>query len=237
MLIAVPSKGRAGETTTDKFLSSATFYVPENELADYRKAMKNPIVVVPKEVRGITPTRNWILDNTKERWVQFLDDDVARLGWIELLSHSAKYRDLGEDEWVRETRRLFEITEGVKLRLWGVSTDAATRSVYPYKPFIWHTYITASCMGILNNGLRFDESFPVKEDYEICLRCIRDDGGVLGARYFFCQSEHWDKAGGCKDYRTQDMEETAINRLLKMYPKLIRRVTRGGSHYSVDVQF
>ena len=33
------------------------------------------IVAVPKNVQGITATRNWILKNTKEKWVVFLDDD------------------------------------------------------------------------------------------------------------------------------------------------------------------
>jgi hypothetical protein len=33
------------------------------------------------------------------------------------------------------------------------------------------------------------------------------------------------------------MELRAISRLRKMYPGMIRRVVRGGSHYSIDLDF
>ena len=82
MLIAVPSKNRAGKTTTDRILPNiATFYVPESEIHQY-SYIKN-VVGVPKEVQGITATRNWILKNTDEKWVVFLDDDAKN---VEMLS-------------------------------------------------------------------------------------------------------------------------------------------------------
>ena len=238
MLIAIPSKGRAGATTSDKSLPSAVFYVPEGEEREYKQVLGNKIVPVPKEVRGITQTRNWILNNTKEKWVQFVDDDVKKNGWVELMSQHARPRPLKEKEWIRETEKLFALTEDMKLRIWGVATISAPRACYPWRPFIWHTYVTASCMGMINHpSLRFDESFPVKEDYELCLRCLRDDGAVVGARFLFWENSHWSDKGGCGDYRTQGMEKAAIDRLIRMYPGLIRQVTRGGSHYSISLDF
>ena len=53
MLIAVPSKGRAGLTTTNKILPNiSTWYVPESEYHQYKGIYKN-VVSVPKEVKGI----------------------------------------------------------------------------------------------------------------------------------------------------------------------------------------
>ena len=138
---------------------------------------------------------------------------------------------------VGEWRKFFCLTEELGYRIWGMATDGAPQSVYPWRPFIFHTYVTASCMGILNTGLRFDERFPVKEDYELCLRCLREDGGVLGVRYMFWHNSHWADPGGCKPYRTQAMEDDAIGRLIGMYPGLIRKVTKGGSHYSIELDF
>jgi hypothetical protein len=86
-------------------------------------------------------------------------------------------------------------------------------------------------------GLRFDESFKVKEDYELCLRCIKEDGGVLAARYLYWENEHWGTEGGCKDYRTQAMEEEAIKMLMRRYKGMIRKITRGGSEYSIELEF
>ena len=81
MLIAVPSKGRAGLTTTNKILPNlSTFFIPESEYHQYKGIVKN-IECVPKEVRGITATRNWILENTDEQWVVFLDDDAKNVGY------------------------------------------------------------------------------------------------------------------------------------------------------------
>ena len=66
MLIAVPSKGRAGLTTTNKILPNSTFFIPESEYHQYKGIIKN-IVSVPNEIQGITKTRNWILKKTNEK--------------------------------------------------------------------------------------------------------------------------------------------------------------------------
>jgi hypothetical protein len=211
--------------------------VPEVEADAYRRCKVKNVVAVPNRVRGITATRNWILDSTPDRRVVFVDDDVIIAGWFELFSHNAKQRKLKEPAWLAEFVKLFEVTEQIGYRIWGLSTDGALRSVYPYRPFLFRSYVTASCMGICNTGLRFDPTYPVKEDYELCLRCLRDDGGVVAARYLFWNNQHWEGDGGCKDYRTQDMEEAAITRLMAQYPGMIRRVTRGGSGYSIELEF
>lgn len=239
MLIAVPSKGRPTKVKTQAVLPEAVVFVPQSEAPAYERAGVQHIVAVPQDVRGITKTRNWILDYaTADPWVVFLDDDVKLRGWTELLSSESKRRPMDGPKWIAEFVKFFEVTEALGLRIWGAATDGSLRSIYPYRPFVFHTYVTASCMGILNDGrTRFDESFPVKEDYELCLRCLKDDGAVLGVRYLYWVNDHWKTEGGCREYRTQDMERNAIQRLMRMYPGLIRRVTRGGSEFSIELDF
>jgi hypothetical protein len=134
--------------------------------------------------------------------------------------------------------RLFDLTEQMKYRIWGVATQSAPRAIYPWRPILFRSYVTASFMGIVNDGrTRFDERFTVKEDYELTLRCVKQDGGVVAARYLFWENSHWTDAGGCATYRTQLMELRCIKMLVGMYPGMIRRVTRGGSRYSVDLDF
>lgn len=241
MIVAIPSKGRAGRVASLDVIPHAVLFVPEGEVEEYRHAHGGTTVVgVPTRVRGITATRNWILEDVDDPRVVFVDDDVKIHGWIELFETNGKHRTMTEAEWWGTWQRLFDVTEGAGLRIWGTATDGALRSVYPYRPFIFHTYVTASCMGILrDSGIRFDESFPVKEDYEMCLRCLKEDGGVVGARYVYWANAHWDgpARGGCGSYRTQAMEDQAIQRLMEMYPGLIRRVTRGGAQYSIELDF
>jgi hypothetical protein len=236
ILIAVPSKGRAGRVRTQKILPSCSVYVPQLEAPAYRRAGARHVVAVPNEIRGITATRNWILRNTKARRVVMLDDDVASQGYIKLHPRNAENIRLDEATWIAEFRKIFEVTEQLQFRIWGVATDGATRACFTYYPFRLRSYVTGSCMGIVNDGRTyFDESFPVKEDYELCARCIKEDGGVVSAQYLFWLSEHWDTKGGCFDYRTQGMERDCIRRLLSAYPGIVRASTRAGHAYSVEI--
>jgi hypothetical protein len=239
LIIAIPSKGRPTGVKSTKVLPSAVLFVPEMEVRDYRKTNpKTEIVGVPARIRGITPTRNWILDHTKDRWVVMADDDLLAQGYVKLHAHNGEVRKLNEAEWITEIVKLFEITEQLKLRIWGVATQAALRAVYPWKPILLRSYVTASFMGIVNDGrTRFDERFIVKEDYELNLRCIKEDGGVVAARYLFWQNRHWKDPGGCAAYRTQKIEFRCIKLLGKLYPGMIRRVTRGGSDFSINLEF
>lgn len=236
MLIAIPSKGRAGMTTSDKVLPSAKLFVPESELHQYIKMGANA-VAVPNEIKGITKTRNWILQNTEEPRVVFIDDDVKVCGFTKLFSERAKQKKLkNEDAWLSEFSKLFDVTEQLGWKIWGLKTESALRSIYPYKPFNFRSYVTASCMGMINDGeMIFDEEFPVKEDYEICLRHIKKYNGILAARYLHWQNEHWETEGGCKGYRTRTMEAECIRKLVKKYPGMVRQINRGGSSFSIEL--
>lgn len=236
MLIAVPSKGRAGLTTTNKILPNCIFYIPESEVHQYNGIVKN-IVGVPKEVRGITSTRNWILKNTDEKWVVFLDDDVKDCGYLKLLERKTIHIKIKDEKfWNDEFVKLFDLTEQLSYKIWGVKTESATRAMYPYKPFLFKSYVTASCMGIINDGeYYFDERYKVKEDYEICLRHIRDKGGILAARYLHWENDHWEQDGGCKDYRTVEMEKNCIKMLIKDFPGMVKNVSRKANKFTIQL--
>jgi len=235
MLIAVPSKGRAGQTTTDKILPNlSTWFVPSSEEHQYKGLYKN-VISIPKEVQGITATRNWILKNTNEKWVVFLDDDAKNVGYTKLNERKSEKIDIKEEGfWAEEFLKYFDLCEQLNYKIWGAKTEAAPRSVYPYKPILLKSYVTASCMGIINDGeYYFDESYKVKEDYEICLRHLKDRNGILAIRYLHWENDHWEKDGGCKDYRTIDMERKAIKKLINQYPGMIRSAKRKANEFTI----
>ena len=236
MIIAVPSKGRAGRVTTQAVLPSCSVFVPDLEAPAYQRMGAKNVVAVPNEVRGITATRNFILRNTKDRRVVMIDDDVRTQGYRELFERNTMHHNLDETTWLAEFAKLFDLTEQLGYRIWGVATDGAARAIYPYNTFRWRSYVTASCMGIVNDGRTyFDESYPVKEDYELCCRCIVEDGGVVCAQYLYWCNLHWDTAGGCRDYRTQAMEAECIKRLRRAYPGLVRVVQRATSQWAIEI--
>lgn len=236
MIIAVPSKGRAGKVKTQSILKNCRVYVPALEAKSYRDSGVRNVVPVPDEVRGITRTRNWILNNTDDPHVVMVDDDVKCAGWVRMSDHTCKHVKLKVEDWEAEMERLFQVTEDMNFRIWGMSTESAPRSVYTFNPFRWRSYITASMMGILNDGrTRFDQSFPVKEGYELNLRCIKEDGGVVCARYLYWENDHWHGDGGCKDYRSDRMERECIRKLQRLYPGMIRVAKRANSPWTVEL--
>ena len=74
--IVCPSKGRCNKVKTISLIPSLVLIVPSSEEEDYKKFNPNTkVVATPPEVRGITKTRQWILDNYEE--VFMIDDDVV----------------------------------------------------------------------------------------------------------------------------------------------------------------
>jgi hypothetical protein len=221
-----------------KYLPTAKVFVPNVERDAYYAFYGSSVVAVPDNVRGITQTRNWILNNANDDSVVMVDDDVKTCGYVRLDERSSKHTKMPSEMWIKECEKLFDICRSFAYRLWGIATQSAPRSVYPYRPFLWRSYVTASFCGICNeSGLRFDESFRVKEDYELNLRCVQEDGGVVAARYLYWENSHWVDDGGCKDYRTQEMEKDAIMRLQAKYKGMVKKIKRGGSDYSIELCF
>jgi len=235
MLLAIPTKGRSHRCKTVRFFKSyGTIFCPYAEVNAY-KTLGCPVVGVPKHVSGITQTRNWILNHTDERWVVFIDDDMRRAGYVKAMWSKNKRVALRCNAMLDEFQRLFEVAEGVKVPIWGVANNSTYRNFQPYHPFDWHTYVTATCMGIINDGLRFDESYQVYEDYELGLRCLATYGAVVGARYLYFEAELGKTEGGMADYRTGPIEEACAKKLLAAYPGLVRRTLTKGGAYSLEV--
>lgn len=166
-----------------------------------------------------------------------LDDDVVNMGYNKLHDRQTKKIQVTDEGfWGEEFLRYFDLTEQLNYKIWGTRTESSPRGTYPYKPILTKSYVTASCMGIINDGeYYFNEEYKVKEDYEICLRHIRDKGGILAIRYLHWENEHWQKDGGCKDYRTIDMERDAIKKLMKEYPDMIRSAKRKANTFTIQL--
>jgi len=239
MLIAIPSKSRPFKSKSKDLLKSAFLFVPENQFELYKK-IYDEVIAVPNEVKGITQTRNWILKNNKNENIVFVDDDFKKGGlWIDKQGGGRSFINISNESiWLNEFEKLFELTDSMNYKIWGLKTESSKISQHDEKPFLFKTYITASCMGIINDSeFYFDETFKVKEDYEIGLRSIETHGGVIGARYIGWENEHWGTNGGCGDYRTDMMERDCINRLIKKYPKYVKSVKRKNSQYCIQLNF
>lgn len=234
--IAIPSKGRAGFITSQKIFKSGVLYIPESELMQY-SIYKNKIVQIPNEVKGITQTRNWILNYNKNKNVFFLDDDLQYGGYIE--RKETKYKVIrveDEDVYLNEIKKLFEVCYQVKSKIFGFFTVGNNLTNYSYSPFLFNGVCLGSCMGIVNDGsYYFDESYEVKEDYELTLRHLSERGLTVRSNILFMQHEHTQTKGGCRDDKRIEKEKSAIKKLIKAYPGMIKEAKHRGTQFSIQL--
>ena len=233
--IAIPSKSRAGLITSNEIFKSAIIYVPENEVRQY-SIYKNKIIGVPIEIKGITATRNWILKNNNCN-IFFLDDDFEYGGYIERTDEKYKVKRVkDENVYIKEIKKLFELSEQVNSKIFDLFTVGNNLTNYSYNPFLFNGVCLGSCMGIINDGTYyFDESFEVKEDYELSLRHYIERGITVRSNIIFMQHEHTQLRGGCRDSNRIQKEKTAIKKLITMYPGMIKEAKHRGTSFAIQL--
>jgi hypothetical protein len=233
--IAIPSKGRAGLITSHEIFKSAVIYIPENEINQY-SIYTNKIVGVPIEVKGITATRNWILKNNNCN-IFFLDDDFEYGGYVERTDEKYKVKRVKDESvYISEIEKLFTISEQSNSKIFGLFTVGNNLTNYAYNPFLFNGVCLGSCMGIINDGLYyFDETFEVKEDYELTLRHYTERGITVRSNILFMQHEHTQTRGGCRDSNRIDKEKKAIKKLITMYPNMIKEAKHRGTQFSIQL--
>jgi hypothetical protein len=233
--IAIPSKGRAGLITSHEIFKSAVIYVPENEVKQY-SIYKNKIVGVPIDVKGITATRNWILKNNDCN-IFFLDDDFLVGGYYEKTDEKYKVKRIKDESiYIGELQKLFEVSEQCNSKIFGLFTVQNAMSNYSYNPFLFNGVCLGSCMGIINDGsYYFDETFEVKEDYELTLRHFTERGITVRSNIIFMQHEHTQLRGGCRDSNRIAKEKTAVKKLITMYPGMIKQAKHRGTSFAIQL--
>jgi hypothetical protein len=232
--ICIPSKGRANLMTTHHIFKSSYIYVPESEISVYSN-FKN-VIGVPSDIRGITSTRNWILKNTDED-VFFIDDDLLYGGYVTRSYDKYKVIRLKDESiYLKEIEKLFEVCYQMDSKLCGFFTSGNNLTNYSYNPFLFNGVCLGSCMGIVNDGsYYFDETYEVKEDYELSIRHIVERGLTVRSNILFMQHEHTNLSGGCKDSKRIEKEKTAIKRLIKTYPGCIKEAKHRGTSFSIQL--
>jgi len=236
--IAIPSKGRAGLITTQKVFKSATLYVPQSELMQY-SIYSNKLILIPNEVKGITATRNWILNHNANKNVFFIDDDLQYFGYVERSDLKYKVKRLTDEQTAYlEIKKMFEIACQMNAKLIGFFTVGNNLSNYPNNPFLFNGVCLGSCMGIINDGTYyFNEDYEVKEDYELTLRNLKDGRATIRTNILFMQHEHTQLKGGCRSNNRIDKEKKAISKLIKEYPGMIKEAKHRGTSFTIQLNY
>ena len=215
--VYIPSKGRAGRVTTSELFYDPVIVCPQAEVEEYKKHHKK-VLGVDDRVKGITATRNWILNNVDDEWHIQVDDDALSFHAYE---DGKKERFIDKDRIHQILDNQFHLCKGWGFKTWGLALTADYKFYDEFRPFTTQSVIGANIIGIIKNEIRFDERLKVKEDYDYSMQHIAKYGGVLRCSKFGIDVVHLTNEGGCVSYRTKEVEMDAYNVLLKKWGKKI----------------
>jgi len=202
--VVCPSKGRADNVRTKRFFPNMTIVVPHSEVELYQE--KNPdfeVVGTPKHIKGITPTRQWILENYGT--VFMIDDDV-----VNVRKNYAKPKessDINDPETIFEiVRNAFVIAQGIGAKIFSFSKIRNPLEYNSFTPIVHTGYMNASFCGFIEgHGLEYDLTMSEGEDHYIsCLTGYKHRYCFIDNRFSFVTDGNFKASGGCNDYRTRD---------------------------------
>lgn len=244
MDIIIPSSGREAKQTTLKSLplplrSRVTIVVPEAEVPKYWFLSSHcKLQGIP--VTGIGPTRQWVIENYGPK-VLMLDDDLT----------FATRRSDETDKFLPATP---EEIEGLMRDIDVQLTDYAHVGVAPREGANFtdesYTYnvrllrMLAYRTDVLKSeGIKFTD-IPVMEDFHVSLSLLRKGYASKCINYMAHNQTGSNTAGGCSQYRTDELQEAAARLLVEKhspYVKLVKKKTKvawqGKERYDVRIRW
>jgi hypothetical protein len=235
MKLLCPSKGRAGRVLLEKVLppDKFTLVVPHNEQQDYEKHYPNTeVLATPKGTKGITGTRQWILDTfAKDHDIMMLDDDIdhVRRNFVEPSDEVSTVIDDPETVlgYIEST---MDIARQMGTSLFGY-TSLRNPLQYPaHRVFDCLGMLNGACMGFLKGfDFRYAPDIVTADDYYIALLYIYHNRYLfLDHRVAFMSRDNFISTGGVSDMRTTDNMKNDTLLLRKYFGDVIQLKTPTG---------
>jgi hypothetical protein len=223
MKIYSPSYKRSFGVKTHLIIPNVIYCVHEFESEDYKEKGFN-IIVMPDDIRGnIARVRNWIKDNLIKDKGIIIDDDIEAIKIWDIKEDKPILKDVNVNEFIEKG---FDLCEQFGCSLWGVNILGDKGSYREYTPFSLNNTVSGSFMGFLNNDLIFDETIPLKEDYDFCIQTLNKYRKLLRLNYAHLIKKDHKNKGGCADYRTTTKEKEQMDLFIKKWGSNIVRVDK-----------
>lgn len=225
---------------TARFCDRVRIYVDPSEADAYREANEGfgEIVACDDGVQGNLPrVRNYILDVEFANGadvVVMMDDDISGLfTWhcneANHYGYVKRRIDGGEelDEFVAMHSQLcFDWGFG----MWVCNYNEDKLLYKHFAPFGTTKAALGQFMVFVKNELRFDESLPLKEDYDMALQQLRRYRGVLCVNYAFVNGDFGNLKGGTAVRRNLSAERGQYALFKKKWGSGIVRGCKGKRH-------
>jgi len=225
MKIFSPSYKRARIVTTQKYLPSCKYVVAEFEADEYI-AEGHDCWIVPDSAQGsVCKIRNYILDNSDEKELVIIDDDMSYIGrW-----NGSKSVRLDHDDVLEFIDHGFLMANDLDVKLWGMNIIGDKGSYREYTPFSMKSPILGPFQAFRNIDLRYDEDLPLKEDYDLSLQVLNKYRRTLRFNMYHYVCKQKTITGGCAAYRNIDFEKEQFKLLVKKWGSDIVRQDSGKS--------
>lgn len=213
------------------------YYVDGSEYEDY--VASNPeenIVKVPSGVQGnVARIRNYILDqNTEADVIVLLDDDIKNMGYWKKSEKIIIDKDLFFD-----FIKIYSVLcNDFGFRMWGVNVNNDKLSYREFTPFNTSSFVGGPFQVFLKGSdLRYDESLPLKEDYDMLIQQCNKYRGVLRVNRFFYDCKQSQQMGGVANMRNYKKEQEQFDLLQKKWGSKIVKYDKKGKKNSTNIDY
>ena len=230
MKIYIPSLGRADKVVTlnsipEKWLDRTKVVVTQKEYNSYAKHIPlENLLVIPTRIKGISKTREHIMNVCNERTLLMLDDDMVFCKRLSM-AHP-KLKSIDND---RDMNNLFAIVEKLLKNYPAVGISARQGNNRVNEE-------VRECTRMMNAyafdipkmrelGINFGRT-PVMEDFDVTLQLLRK-GFKNAVIYKYCWNQRGSGAeGGCATYRTAELQKKGALKLKKLHPDFVKIVEK-----------
>ena len=221
MTFGIPSYKRPKCRTVDTLLSAgidgSDIYVSlqsKEEIEDYKKIHPN-INYVYREADCAAGNRNTLLDFLEQRPVCLLDDDIVSFSTFEKNGNFVRNTVLG----LQKIEETLQIAKKYGCGLAGVAATSNGIVAREREPYSANVLLQGTVLIFTGNSIRFDDSFKMVEDYEICLRELYQGGRTIRNNYVCANKpKNGSNIGGMHERYASGELPFWIDYLAKNYP-------------------
>jgi hypothetical protein len=235
-LILIPTLGRMDKQRTYKNLSPrlkamTRFVVQAHEAEEMEKRYPGQVIALPSEIRTISPTRQWMWDNFKDRRYMMLDDDlvftirdIAGTDSKGEPKYSSKtLYDKDEDKW-GELLELVDKCMDDGYHFGGFKFLGAKPSAFPFeenKRLMAAMFVDGPNSDVGINWNRI----PAAEDFDASLQWVNKGLKISLITRFMIDNKSYIK-GGCDTFRTVQVHNYSMTKLQQLWPEYVKLKTK-----------
>jgi hypothetical protein len=234
--VCCPSYKRP-KVKTLEYLPFCRVYVAPDEFAQYQES--NPAAAIIQCDIGIqgnvARVRNYILDQEfalGNEAVAIVDDDMRGIFCWE---HNKAVHKLPAADFFHFIEKHSTLARDIGAFLWGININPDPQCYRECTPFSTLSFIGGpfGCF-LAGNNCRYDESLPLKEDYDMTLQQLNKNRIVLRVNKYYYMVKQSEQSGGCASMRNIAREKEQLDLLRKKWgSRIVRTDTQDRSNRQI----